>query len=95
MLEGYRVAGEKAIVPDDKTKVEIRDAKRDKLVGSFKLCVDVGGAVTAVTLLKSSGFPDYDRKIIREMNKWAYKPYLVNDHAVPVCTAVTFIYSQK
>ena len=28
-------------------------------------------------------------------NEWRYKPYLVNGKAVPVCTAVTFIYSQK
>jgi hypothetical protein len=94
-LESQRIRGDKNIVPDDKTKVAIQDAKRDRVIGSFKLCVDVTGAVTAVTLLKSSGFPDYDRKIIREMNKWAYKPYPMNGHAVPVCSAVTFIYSQK
>jgi hypothetical protein len=29
------------------------------------------------------------------MRNWRYKPYLVNGKAVPVCTAVTFIYSQK
>ena len=95
MLEGSRIAGEKVIVPDDKTKIAIQQSKRDRLIASFKLCVDTTGAVNTVTLLKTSGFPDYDAKIIREMNKWAYRPYQVNGQAVPVCSAVTFIYSQK
>ena len=47
-------------------------------------------------MLKSSGFPSYDAKIKNKMqNEWKYKPYAVNGRAVPVCTAVTFIYSQK
>ena len=27
--------------------------------------------------------------------EWRYRPYNVNGKAVPVCTAVTFIYSQR
>lgn len=83
------------ILPDDATKTAITRSQRDKVVGSFKLCISDTGAVTGVTALKSTGFPDYDAKIIREMNTWAYRPYLVNGKAAPVCTAVTFIYSQK
>jgi hypothetical protein len=37
---------------------------------------------------------DYDAKIMREMRRWAYRPYTVNGKAVPVCTAATFIYAQ-
>jgi len=56
----------------------------------------VGGAVTSVKMLKGTGFPAYDNKIQSKMNgEWKYKPYAVNGRAVPVCTAVTFIYSQK
>ena len=47
-------------------------------------------------MLKSTGFPAYDNKILSKMRgEWRYKPYMVNGKAVPVCTAVTFIYSQK
>jgi protein TonB len=96
LLEGSRVAGDKMIVPDDVTKTEIQRSGKDKLVGSFKLCINAGGEVTAVTMLKSSGFPSYDSKIQRKMrSEWKYRPYAVNGRAVPVCTAVTFIYSQK
>ena len=96
LLEGSRVAGDKMIVPDDVTKTEIQRSGKDKIIGSFKLCINAGGEVTAVTMLKSSGFPSYDSKIQGKMrSEWKYRPYAVNGRAVPVCTAVTFIYSQK
>jgi hypothetical protein len=77
-LETNRIAGTKLILPDDKTKKEFRQSKRDKMIGSFKLCIDEQGAVDRVSLLKSTGFAAYDAKIILEMNAWAYRPYQVN-----------------
>ena len=29
------------------------------------------------------------------MRSWVYSPYLVDNEPVPVCTQVTFIYSQN
>jgi len=96
LLEGSRVAGDKMIVPDDVTKTEIQRSGKDRIIGSFKLCLTVTGAISSITMLKSTGFPAYDNKIQRKMrSEWRYKPYMVNGKAVPVCTAVTFIYSQK
>jgi hypothetical protein len=95
MLEGSRIAGEKNILPDDVTKTEIQRSGKEKLVGSFKLCLTVGGEIQQVTMLKSTGFPAYDSKIQSKIRgEWRYKPYNVNGKAVPVCTAVTFIYNQ-
>jgi len=69
---------------------------KDRIIGSFKLCLTVTGAISNVNMLKSTGFPAYDSKIQNKMrSEWRYKPYMVNGKAVPVCTAVTFIYSQK
>jgi len=74
------------------TKTEIQRSGKDKIIGSFKLCINAGGAVTSVKMLKSTGFPAYDSKIQSKMNgEWKYRPYAVNGRAVPVCTAVTFI----
>jgi periplasmic protein TonB len=96
LLEGSRIAGEKQIVPDDVTKTEISRSGKEKLIGSFKLCLTVTGGIGNVTMLKSTGFPAYDNKILGKMrSEWRYKPYMVNGKAVPVCTAVTFIYTQK
>ncbi len=96
VLEELRIAGKRAIVPDDATKTLITASKKAKVIGSFKLCIDVNGAVTNVTLLKSTGFAAYDQKLATEMKSWAYKPYRdSNQVAKPVCTAVTFIYAQQ
>lgn len=95
LLEGSRIAGDKYIQPDDLTKVAIMQSGKDKVVTSYKMCLDDQGTVTHVTQLKGSGFPAYDQKIMTEMRtNWRYRPYQVNGRAVPVCTAVTFIYSQ-
>ncbi len=94
LLEPLRIAGTKNIAPDDPTKVEMARLGKEKVIASFKLCVDDAGTVAQVVLLKSSGFPAYDKKLHDGIATWAYKPYVVNDHPVPVCTAVTFIYSQ-
>jgi hypothetical protein len=96
LLEGVRVAGEKNIVPDDATKTEISRSGIDRIIGSFKLCISPAGAVTHVAQLKSTGFAAYDSKIVDTIRtQWRYKPYMVNNEAIPVCTAVTFIYTQK
>jgi hypothetical protein len=96
MLEGSRTAGDKNIVPDDVTKTEISRSGKDRIIGSFKLCLTVGGEIQSVNMLKSTGFGSYDQKILSTIRgSWRYKPYNVNGKAVPVCTAVTFIYSQK
>ena len=95
LLEGSRIAGDKNIVPNDVTKTEIQRSGKDKIVGSYKLCITVDGNVSTISQLKSTGFGAYDSKIQGEMHNWRYRPYMVNGKAVPVCTAVTFIYSQK
>jgi protein TonB len=95
LLEGSRIAGEKMIVPNDVTKTEIQRSGKTQIVGSYKLCITVDGNINTITQLKSTGFSAYDGKIQTEMRNWRYRPYLVNGRAVPVCTAVTFVYSQK
>jgi hypothetical protein len=95
-LEALRTSGDKDIQPDDVTKTEIGRSGKAKMVASFKICLNTGGGINDVKQLKSSGFPAYDAKLIRTIKStWKYRPFLVNGKAAPVCTAVTFIYSQK
>jgi periplasmic protein TonB len=95
-LEASRVSGEKNIVPDDMTKTEISRSGKDKLVGTYKLCITADGNIKSVNQLKSTGFPAYDSKIQTTIrSEWRYRPFMVNGKAAEVCTAVTFIYSQK
>jgi protein TonB len=95
-LDANRIAGEKNIVPDDVTKTEISRSGKDKLIGSYKLCLTADGNISSVVQLKSTGFPAYDSKIQTTIRgEWRYRPFMVNGKPTPVCTAVTFIYSQK
>jgi periplasmic protein TonB len=95
-LDALRIGGEKNIVPDDVTKTEISRSGKDKLIGSYKLCITVDGNISSVVQLKSTGFPAYDNKITGTIRgEWRYRPFMVNGKPTPVCTAVTFIYSQK
>ena len=92
-LENNRVAGTKTVLPDVDTQLEIQRSGKDKIIGSFKMCVTVSGEVSQVSVLKPTGFTAYDSKIMREMRDWKYLPYIYNGVETPVCTAVTFIWS--
>jgi hypothetical protein len=91
-LEALRIAGSKTIAPAADTRADMISAGKTRVVASLKLCLDDKGSVSSTTTLKSSGFPAYDRKINAEMRRWIFKPYKLNGRAVPVCTAVTFIF---
>lgn len=94
-LDAMRIAGVKNIVPDDATKMAISEAGKDKLIGSFLLCIRRSGGVALARQLKTTGFPSYDQKIINTMRtQWRYRPFLVDNKPTRVCTNVTFIYSQ-
>jgi hypothetical protein len=95
LLEGYRIAGEKGIVPDDPTKFEIHQSRIRRVDGTFRLCIDETGAVESVLPMRSTGFRAYDAKLIGGMKQWRYRPYVIDDMPVGVCTAVTFIYTQS
>jgi TonB family protein len=94
-LEALRISGEKQIIPDDVTKTAILDAGKTRLVIPIKLCITDAGDVKSVSILKSSGFADYDAKIQTTMAAWRYKPFEINGKPAPVCTAITLIYVQK
>lgn len=97
-LDALRIAGDKLIFPDDATKTAIAvqaGPRLIRLIGSFKLCLSSSGRIQSVTRLKTTGVPAYDLKLIRTMrSNWRYRPFMVDGVAAPVCTAVTFIYSQ-
>jgi len=95
MLEAMRIAGNKDISPDDTTKTEIKMSGKDRIVSAQRLCIDASGNVTSVSQARASGFSAYDAKIQREMRLWRYRPVTIDGKAVPVCTVVTFIYSQR
>ncbi|MBA3499227.1 MAG: hypothetical protein M4D80_28920 [Myxococcota bacterium] len=95
LLEGKRIAGSIAIVPDDETKVVIQESGVTRITGQFRMCIDDTGAIESVFPMRSTGLARYDARITAGMLQWKYSPYMVDDQPVPVCTYITFIYSQQ
>jgi hypothetical protein len=95
MLETLRVAGSKKLPATPSQRKAMVAAGKTRVLTSFKLCVDVRGKVSSITLLKTSGFPDYDALLTAGIRRWGYRPYRINGAATPVCTAVTFSYDSS
>ena len=92
MLETLRVAGSQLLPATPAQRKAMVAAGKTRVIPSFKVCVDVRGKVSSITLLKTSGFPAYDALLTAGIRRWGYRPYRINGAAIPVCTAVTFIY---
>jgi periplasmic protein TonB len=93
-IEQQRIAGEAQIAPTDDVKLQIRRDGRNRVVPVVRMCLTASGGISSLNLIKSSGYPAYDRRILSKMREWRYRPFMVNEKAVPVCTSVTFIYTQ-
>jgi hypothetical protein len=91
-LEPLRLAGNKAIPADARSRADMIAAGKTRVVASLKLCLDDAGTVRSTAMLKSSGFPGYDRRLITETRGWVFRPYKLNGKPVAVCTAYTFIF---
>lgn len=86
------LAGNTQPQPDGLTAVEMVRSGKSAVTAVVKLCIAVDGQVANVNLMKSSGFPGYDRRIENAVAGWTYRPFSVNGRASQVCTTVQFIY---
>jgi hypothetical protein len=94
-VEAKRISGEKLIVPDQDTRAAIAHSKIQRARGTFRLCLDAHGDVIEVLPVRSTGYATYDREIIERMMLWEYSPFVVDGKSSPVCTHITFVYSQR
>lgn len=93
LIEGHRISGESQIRPPDSVQAKMMGKAERRAVGTVHLCVDRAGAVRSLRVLRSTGYDEYDQRLISRMRDWRYRPYrLSGGAAVPVCTAVTFIF---
>jgi TonB family protein len=90
VLETHRLTGVPQIEPDPDDRTP--PAGQKSVVAAVKICVDTAGKVSAVKILKSSGRPNYDAKIEREVNAWTFRPVMGEGQPVDVCTVMTFLY---
>lgn len=90
-IEARRIAGERQIRPSIYNQRAIAASHR-RVLGIVKLCLDEQGRPACLDLYRSTGYRDYDDRILRTMKSWRYSPYKRNGRAIPVCTSVSFIY---
>jgi hypothetical protein len=94
-VEAHRISGEKMIVPNDAIRRAIAKLHIGRVIGSFKLCLDESGHVSKIDTLRSTRIASYDERLKAAISAWVYSPFLYEGQPRPVCTAVTFIYSQR
>jgi hypothetical protein len=92
---GKRLAGETQLRPSARNRGLLAAAGIRRVVVAFQYCIDESGAVMSVGRIRSSGLLEYDAQIEAAMKQWRYRPYVeAGGTAAPVCSSVTFVYSQ-
>jgi hypothetical protein len=90
-----RISGNSRIEAPNDVKVSMQRAGDEKVLGTTKLCVDTSGNVVSAKTAKSTGYDPYDDKLVSEMSRWRYSPYVVDGEAMPFCTYITLVYIMR
>lgn len=91
VLESQRLTGDPRIEPDPDERSPLAPGKSSGRA-TVKYCVDGTGKVSAVKMLRSSGLPRYDERILRVVKTWTYRPVVVEGQPAEVCSVMTFVY---
>ncbi len=94
-LKALRYAGKTDLVPSESVKMQMVRDDHMKSMGMFKICLSDTGAISSVTMVRSTSYGDYDRTLAEGIRGWLYHPYTVDGHGVPACGMVTFMYGIK
>ena len=95
VLQALRISGDTQIEPPDDVKIAMERDGRARTLAMFELCLDTGGNVHGVRMVRSSGYSGYDQRLTQAMWRWRYRPYKVAGQAVPACGMVTFEYATE
>jgi len=91
-LEKLRVAGEiSPQLPAGARMIAHRDGVK-RVAAALKYCVSEAGVPTAVTLVKATDYNDANEKILGEVRRWRFRPYVMNGAPTAVCTATLLNY---
>jgi protein TonB len=87
------LASSTAIEPPDNVQSQMMRDEKKKTNAVLKLCIGADGAVTSASVAKSSGYPDYDQRLIAGVHAWHYRPYMIRGQATAACSAVAFAFA--
>lgn len=89
-----RISGETAITPPHRVQLALKEHD-SRLMSVVRLCLSRHGMVSSLRFIRASRSPQWDGKILEAMRQWRYEPFAVDGEPQPVCTAITFIYTQS
>lgn len=90
-----RIAGDTQIHPSRTVKNAILGDGKNRVVGTVKVCIGRDGAITSVSTLSSTKYPEYDAQLLASVRSWRYRPYMVDGVPQPACSPVSFVYTIK
>jgi len=92
VFKANRFEGETNLPPPEIVKNQMLRDDHKRAVGTFKVCVDTQGTVSAVTTLASTKYAAYDALLMTAIRAWRYHPFTVGGKPVAVCSTVSFVY---
>lgn len=95
VLQQLRISGETGIRPSREVQQQMVRDDVMKTSGIIQVCVATDGAVSSVTLRKSTKYAAYDEALVSGARRWRYQPYSEGGEAVSVCGVVTFQYEMR
>jgi TonB family protein len=87
-----RIFGETQIEPSQDDRADMSDANKRVVSGTFQIAVSATGVVTGVQIIKTTGYPEYDRRLVAAMYNWRYRPYSIDGTAQPFRGMIRFDY---
>jgi TonB family protein len=86
-----RITGDTQIHPPPAIKHRMRGDGRGAVVGVIDVCVAATGHVARTRVLRSTGYPEYDAKLLEGVRGWRYRA-TPGGTRVNICSPVTFQY---
>jgi hypothetical protein len=94
-IEARRISGKPRIIPPKLVRTAMARSGRSRIDADVRMCLSLSGLVVSLRIVRSSEFASYDLKLLENMRTWRYSPFLIDGKPSPVCTAITFVYTQR
>ncbi|MCW5804774.1 MAG: energy transducer TonB [Deltaproteobacteria bacterium] len=95
VFEKQRISGNTQIGAPNEVRLQMRRDDVSRTVGIVYVCVAADGAISSVTLTRSTKYPAYDARLVEGVRTWKYKPLMIGGKGVPSCGYVNFVYSMQ
>ena len=69
------ISGNDQIAAPNSVRQQMMRIEKQKVIGTVKLCVGTDGRVDSAKIARSTGYDDYDDKLLSEMRAWKYQAY--------------------